>query len=402
MTEYLGFQEFTPSEHQTEKKCIWCGKEQPPNRAHIVSRKLTLTSHKSAMLTHSVCQSCNAKCGQLENWILRYTPLGWTRFFYYLSSNSRAKSEAIPSYFYAADEHQWLVYHLEGCKPAKTIDTQLILSKDGQLSLITEGSEWDLHAIMDSLRTGRYTVDARRSLPDDFSPRVLFTRGQLIVVGRTEEEIALLIQALRSGNWQEKCARRFQPSNSWLERQHFKWSRENWLKLCSKISYEALCLFEGPSYCIRSDFDGVRSFILSGVSDKHHEIIFNRHGPLESKDIPNTGGCVDLTNGQNCPKDFVAILPNVEPGMHTVMIYEVDGWVCSSVSLSGFPPCALVLGGPDTHLRDLYCLVYDNQTDEIATTCLAYDHERPVIPLPVEGKLREALIRTYRLRQALL
>ena len=83
--------------------------------------------------------------------------------------------------------------------------------------------------------------------------------------------------------------------------------------------------------------------------------------------------------------------------MHEVILYEIDGWVCSSISISGFPACCIVLGGPDTHLKDLYMLVYDNQTDEFDTVCLAYNHYKPVIPLPIQGKMREALLRTYKL-----
>ncbi len=109
-----------------------------------------------------------------------------------------------------------------------------------------------------------------------------------------------------------------------------------------------------------------------------------------------------MTQGQNCPHDFFALLPCVSPGMHEVILYEIDGWVCSSVSVSGFPSLCIVLGGPDTHLRDLYMLVYDNQTDEFDTVRLAYDRYRPIIPLPTQGKMREALLRTYNLGTGLI
>jgi len=396
MTEYVAFQQFTPKEYQSEKRCIWCGQEKLHNKAHIISRKLTLTSHQSAILRYSVCQSCNSECGQLENWILRNSPLGWTRFFHYLSSNKESDSSAIPSYFYAEDQHEWLVYRLEG-KSTKVIDSQLILKKDGQLMLFIEEPESQLDTIRSHIRIGTYILDIRPSLPEDFSPRALVNQEQVIVIARTKEEIVLFVDVIRNKNWGEKSKNRVQLKSTQRNRQHFKWSRENWVKFCAKISYETLCLFEGSEYCLKSEFERVRSFVLAGVSSHCREIVFNEHGPMGSRDTPNTQGCIDLTQGQNCPKDFFALLPHVSQGMHEVILYEIDGWVCSSVSISGFPACCMVFGGPDTHLKDLYMLVYDNQTDEFDTVCLAYDRYRPVIPLPIRGKMREALVRTYKL-----
>ena len=398
MTEYIAFQQFTPKEHRSEKRCIWCGREEPHNKAHIISRKLTLTSHHCVILKYSVCQSCNSKCGQLESWVLRNSPLGWTRFFQYLSSNKESDTSTIPSYFYADDQHEWLVYRLEGGKLTKTIDNQLILKKDGKLILITNQPESQLEEIRTRVRIGVHTIDVRPSLPDDFSPRALVSQEQVVVIARTQEEIALFTEIVRNTNWREVSKNRVQPKSSLHNRQHFKWSRENWVKFCAKISYETLCLFEGSEYCLKSEFERVRSYVLGGVSGHYREIVFNEHGPLDSRDIPNTQGCIDMTLGQDCPQNFVALLPHISPGMHQAILYEIDGWVCSSVSISGFPACCIVLGGPDTHLRDLYTLAYDNQMDDFDTICLAYDRNRPIIPLAVEGNMKEALVRTYKLR----
>lgn len=401
MTEYIAVQQFTPKEHQSERRCIWCGKEAPRNKAHIISRKLTLASHQSAILKYSVCQRCNSKCGQIEGWILRNSPLGWIRLFYYLGSNRDSDSSAIPSYFYAQDYHEWLVYRLEGRKSAKTIETQLILQKDGRIVLFSKQAESQFDAILNCIRTGTYATEEKFSLPEDFSPRVLVSQEQVTVIARTQKELVLLIDTIRSISWYEEFRARIQLEGAEYNRQHFKWSRENWVKLCAKISYETLCLFEGSEYCLKPDFERVRSFVLAGVSNRYREVVFNEHGPLDARDIPNTQGCIDMTQGQDCPRDFLALLPNISPGMHGVILYELDGWVCSSVSISGFPACSIVLGGPDVHLRDLYTLVYDNQTDDFDTVCLAYDRLRPVIPLSVQGHMREALVRTYKLRGVL-
>jgi hypothetical protein len=319
-----------------------------------------------------------------------------------LSSNKESDSSAIPSYFYAEDQHEWLVYRLEGGRLTKTIDSQLILNKDGQLIFITEQPESQLDTIRSRIRIGAQIVDVRPSLPEDFSPRALVSREQVIVVARTQQEIVLFIDVIRNTNWCDKSRNRVQPQSTGGNRQHFKWSRENWVKFCAKISYETLCLFEGSEYCLKSDFERVRSFVLAGISGHYREIVFNEHGPLGSRDIPNIQGCIDMTQGQDCPQDFFALLPNISSGMHEVILYEIDGWVCSGVSISGFPACCIVLGGPDSHLRDLYMLVYDNQTDDFDTVCLAYDRYRPIIPLPVQGNMKEALVRTYKLSGGLI
>lgn len=402
MTEFLALQRFTPKEHQDNRRCIWCNQKVLRNKAHIISKKLSLTSHQSTILNYSICPSCNSKCGQIENWILRNTPLAWIRLFYYLGSNKTFDSGAIPSYFYAEDQHEWLIYKLEGKKSTKTIDSQLILTKEKQVTLIAgHNPEKQLETILSSIREGTYKTDIRPTLPEDFSPRALVDREQTIVIARTQRETDLLIDTVRNIHLEEQFKRRVQPKSSGLDRQHFKWSKENWIKLCAKIAYETLCLFEGSGRCLQAEFERVRSFVLTGVLEQYREIVFNEHGPIRQQDVPNTLVGVDLTCGQECPRDFLALSPRVETGMHSVVLYEIDGWVCSSVSISGFPATCMVLGGPDSHLSDLYMLIYDDQMDVFDTVCLAYDQSQPVITLPLQGRMNEALVRTYKLKYKL-
>ena len=402
MTEFLALQQFTPKEHRGERRCIWCNQKVLRNKAHIISKKLTLTSHQSAILRYSICTSCNSKCGQIENWVLRNSPLGWIRLFYYLGSNKASDSSAIPSYFYDEDQHEWLIYRLEGKKSSKTIDSQLILTKENQLTLIAEHTpDKQMEIIRSSIRRATYKTEIRPTLPEDFSPRAVVNREQTMMIARNQREIDFFVDMVRNTRQQEQFRRRVQTRGLGRDRQHFKWSKENWIKLCAKIAYEILCLFEGPGRCLQTEFERVRSFVLAGVSEHYREIVFDEHGPLGQKDVPNTLVCVDLTCDQECPRDFLAISPRVDPGMHSVVLYEIDGWVCSSVSISGFPTTSLVLGGPNAHLSDLYMLVYDDQIDEFDTVRLAYDLSQPFIPLPMQGHMPEALARTYKLKYKL-
>ena len=80
---------------------------------------------------------------------------------------------------------------------------------------------------------------------------------------------------------------------------------------------------------------------------------------------------------------------------HSVLLYSIDGWVVSSVSFAGFPPCILILGGPHARLRDLYLLVYDDEAREFNFARLAYTEELPIIPLPVPGEFLESICKTY-------
>ena len=67
--------EIYPSELKLNKECIWCKKNNKKNRAHIISKKITLNVHNAPVLKFGVCESCNSICGKLEEWILSRTQL---------------------------------------------------------------------------------------------------------------------------------------------------------------------------------------------------------------------------------------------------------------------------------------------------------------------------------------
>jgi hypothetical protein len=91
------------------------------------------------------------------------------------------------------------------------------------------------------------------------------------------------------------------------------------------------------------------------------------------------------------------MLSHAEAGMHSITIYESEGWICGSVSFAGFPPSALVLGGPDEHLEDIYSVVYDEVEGTFHYSRLAFDSTKPIIPMAVSGDL-SVLAKTYGLR----
>jgi hypothetical protein len=72
--------------------------------------------------------------------------------------------------------------------------------------------------------------------------------------------------------------------------------------------------------------------------------------------------------------------------MHAVALYEIGGWICSSISIAGFPPSFLVLAGPDAHLDDFYIAIYDDEEDEFHYLKLPNDCQSPLVALPLEER----------------
>jgi len=397
MKDFIAFQEFIPHEKANDDRCIWCKLCTPRNKAHIISKKLTVSSHAVATLKFNVCQKCNSKCGELEQWVLRYSPLAWIRFLCYLGSNKRSELMTAPSYFYANNIGEWLVYNIEvGGK--KAIPSQVLLLRNGNIKMFSQDPQntQEAEAIVTSLQNRRFRTDINCKLPADFCPRALFEKGAVTIIAQTDKDYKLFLKELFTQKYEVTSSNLFQIDSSTQDRQHFRWSRINWLKFCAKVSYETLCLFEGPRRCLEPEFGMIRNYVLDGLSKEYRELIFTDHGPFKTSDIP-TFVNADLTVEQKSPS-LPAILGHVEAGMHNVIIYEIDGWICSSISIAGFPPCFLVMGGPNVHLVDLYEMTYDEEEDNFHFLRLAYDHTKPVIPLYVEGDIRRTIANTYKLR----
>ncbi len=401
MRDFLAFQEFKPLEVRYGNRCIWCGKDSPKNRAHIISKKLTLGGHTTNLLRDSVCENCNGGFSPVENWILKNTPLGWIRFYFYHDSNRRANTNRILSYFYANEFQDWIVFTIEGNKETRSTVCQLILKKN-KLRFI---SEYDpdtaslyYNRILDDIQNNDFVEDIEKNLPEDFSPRALINNDRIIVIAKDTDgslEFKKHIQDAKFGVLAP--ADHVKPTDDGRTFQHFRWSKSNWVRFCAKIAFESLCLFEGVELCLRSEFDQVRSHAISNISKQGRKLIFNEHGPVRGSDtlIPVS---VDLSKGQNCPQNINAPLIQAGLGMHTVAVYEISGWICASISISGFPPSLLILAGPEVHLHDFYVTAYDDEEDEFHYLKLAHDETMPVIPIQIGGGQLGEIARTYNLR----
>jgi hypothetical protein len=400
---FVAFQEFLPNEQKETGRCIWCGEIAPVNRAHIISKKLTKQAKNAPTLRFRICQACNSLCGNLEQWILRKTPLSLVRIMLYAGTNAGRHSD-FPSYFYSEALGDWVVFQLDPASHSYRIGTQLILSNEKQATLLTEEPEERhkavLEIIQNSARRESALKNVRPSLPSDFTPRLLLLDSQeVIAIAGTEVGAQQALQSALLLEQMPEARARQCLNDSEREHHHFQWSRKNWARFCAKTALETLCLFEGGEVCLRQEFDHVRDFVRNGILSKGKEIVFEQTGPQDNSAI-SVPVYVDLTAGQTAPEYSACILPHTDPGCHIVLLYEIQGWVLASIVFGGFPPSVLVLAGPDAHLRDVYQMIYDYEESEFHFLRLAYNEREPVIPFPIPGDRFAALANTYRLRKA--
>lgn len=400
MRQFLALQEFTPVEQSGDGRCIWCGKTAAKNRSHIISRKLTGSAKNTPTLTRSVCVSCNTICGKTEDWILHHTPIGWARYFLYPSANSRSNPPHTPAYWFVPALDEWLVHTLNPATRQYVILPQLLLSASGQLRLFTSSPPNEAPALskvlFGTLRCGQFNRYVFKSLVEDFRPRAISSEGKTIIVARTEAEASALVCAITDQAPEIAEATKLPLSDCGARRQHFRWSKGNWVKFCAKVAFETLALFEGQAICTRPCFNKLRDYVLCGPTSQSRELLFDEHGPISEGDVPKPV-CIDLTVGQNCPVDVQALISITDSGMHSVTLCEIEGWICCSLSFLGLPPSVLILGGPEEHLGDLYELVFDEQESEFHYSRLAFDPSKPVFPKEVGGNAFASLVKTYRL-----
>lgn len=400
---YLAVQEYSPSENVNHKKCIWCKSDVVKNRAHILSRKLTNTTHPSTVLTLSVCEKCNNRLGQTEEWILRNTHIGWMRFFLYFSPNVKSSSVSLPSYFFSPNCNEWLIYYIKNGR--QIIPTQLLASKDGvDFAAFINENELDpyaaLRSLLEKIQIGNYSIYTNPRLHDSFSDRFLVGKDNIYLIVKEESSISAIVSIIKSTGFQRIQLDDFTKLQAGISHKrinHFRWSKENWSKFCAKICLECLSLFEGPEFCLDQTFDMVRRWVMQGPSKKSHEIIFDENGPITDKDMP-TPIFLDLSRLQNAPRHRKLVLGHCDIGMHIVLVFEVSGWIYASSSISGLPPSLFILGGPDIHLKDFYSLVYYEEEDKFSFYRLAYDISKPTVPIFLSDELTADILETYKLK----
>lgn len=364
----MNLTEVLPSEFELNTQCIWCMQDAKKNRAHIISKKLTRNVSNAPILKFSVCSKCNTKCGRLEEWVLSRTPLQWIKLMLYLGVNSKATSEHIPSYYFSSLLNEWIVFNLFADKDTRNyhhVKTQLIITKEEKPIFISmnlnPAQDKVFELFKNALEENSYILDSNPSLPKTFSSRLLLHKDKVILIVRNKNQIVKVKNFMNANYIVKKIERlKLNPTND--EEIHFKWSRVNWAKFCAKSAFEALCLFEGSKKCLKPTFDQIRKFVLEPLEKNAKNVIFDKRGPKDNSFFYPIH--LDLTNTQNAPSTIKAILLDPIPGTHDIILYEVQGWIITSVTFAGFPPVVLILGGPNETLNDVYIMRYDYQNSK--------------------------------------
>lgn len=396
---FLAFQEFLLSELKESGNCIWCGQLAPANRAHIISKKLVRNSHNAPTLHFRVCEPCNSKCGELEQWILRKSPLSWIQMMLYAGPSSGRRS-VFPSYFFSDILQEWVIFQLDGGSHSYVIPTQLVMKEAQELTLLTQESENKHESIIGDilalLHAKLLKRDIRPSLPVDFSTRILLFKGNAaVIVARTDKQAEQIVKTVQ--DLKERTQTHIQLGKTGQQQHHFLWSKQNWARFCAKTALESLCLFEGGNKCLAPDFALVRAFVTDGKIASGKELIFNQKSPKDAANIPSEIH-VDLSVEQSAPTIVSCVAPHFEVGSHAIVLYENRGWISASVVYAGLPATTLVLAGPDVHVHDFYQMIYDAREETYHFLRLAYDETKPIIPVAVPGRHFTEIAKTYKLR----
>jgi hypothetical protein len=303
--------------------------------------------------------------------------------------------------FYSELLSDWVVFHLDAASQSYVIPTQVIRLTSDDPELLTQKPlakhKSELEMINAAVSSGAFMTDIRTTLPEGFSPRLLFDQEKVIFIAQNENDARLSFDGLTKLQMLASDSKISELGNSGGEQYHFRWSRANWTRFCAKSAFEALCLFEGADKCLSPTFETVRNFVINGPLQSGREMVFNKNGPLREQDVPIVN-LVDLTVAQNAPETIDAIVPGAEAGMHVIIVYEINGWILAGVVFAGFPPTILVLGGPGEHLADIYQLIYDDKEAGYDFVKLAYDKSKPIIPLNIPGARFNVIAESYHLK----
>ena len=360
--------EIYPSELKLNKECIWCKKNNKKNRAHIISKKLTLNVHNAPVLKFGVCESCNSICGKLEEWILSRTPLNWIKLMLYVGGGSEATSKS-PAYYFSSVINEWIVFSIYVDKETRNyhhVATQFIIPNNDKnafltsFDLMTNVSE-TIDLFKQSIKNKTYKVDNNKSLPKTFSPRLILDNNNVILIIKDKNEIDIVESFIKDikNDSQMKNGKilKLNPRDS---RIHYKWSTINWTKFCAKSAFEALYLFKGSDLCLKATFNNLREFVLSPLEKAKIDVVFNNKRPTDYRFL--TPIHVDLTN--NSPSTIPALIPDTKNGQHEVILYEVNGWLVATVLFTGFPPVVLVLASDIEKLDLVYKMYYDYKEEK--------------------------------------
>jgi hypothetical protein len=208
-----------------------------------------------------------------------------------------------------------------------------------------------------------FTKYITNQLPHDFSPRFFLYKENCILVALSETDADRLIERVvhqGSDKNSEETITSTQFKSLDKLTINYLWSGKRYMKWCSKLAFEFLCLFKGASFCLREEFDAFRTQILQ--RDKYDEHII----PYEDKKGLRVGrltapGWVSYVNVKKSIKGF-PLIGTSRPNRHKIVIYESDEYILASVQLFKIEPCQLIMG-KSISMSEIYYIEYDYIND---------------------------------------
>lgn len=249
--------------------CMWCGKDLKKNKAHIISAKLIKENSEQNILNKSICISCNAKWGKIEDWLLNVSPLSLFRFLYH-----RKKSKGlhkVPQYHFNSEISNWLAIYRD--KAGEVHHFKQILFKEGKPNLFLIGLEIgenraELYKSFNTaILQNKDMIDINESLPDGFLERIIITEKNNIIVAKSKSTISPLLKYLeivRNQNvainsTEDNLAHEIDPNLYSDLNIQFLWNEKIWELYCIKLFFEFLAMHKSTSFCLHDSFKVIRN-----------------------------------------------------------------------------------------------------------------------------------------------
>ncbi|HYG40886.1 MAG TPA: hypothetical protein VD908_19815 [Cytophagales bacterium] len=244
----------------------------------------------------------------------------------------------------------------------------LFIYLEGAQSAENESSSNLENVIKERVIIKDFTKYVDNNFPMDFNPRAFLYKGKVILVGRSDEDILNLVNRIEKPKQITPTGEPIRATfGTNIEKYHilYKWSIKKYLKWTSKISFEFLSLIAGDEYCLKSDFDLLRDYILYAKdNDFIHSILFEDSKGFRVKRLTFDGW---IGMGIKKPSSELKIpaFSTQKQNAHKVSLYTFNGYLVSTVQLFNIEPAQLILAGPGLELPDHYYIEYDIDNDSL-------------------------------------
>ncbi len=349
----LLFESFVPTELLNQTNCIWCTTNQRKNNAHIFSRRIIKVNAPANQLRHSICAICNSNISKnIEDFLFKMTPLAYLADI--ILHNKLKSLKWIPNYYWNSSLKAWIIFIHDYKAKYETRPIQIMVNSNNQ-TLIYMSNELDmdsrriafLEKIKPDIIENKFTCHLSKLFPENFFPRGFYFDNQLILVGKSSEEIENLKAKILECTVDSEFSIKVKGNKNSIEKYQikFQWNIKSYYDYCAKISFELYSLVAGREACLTSGFSELREIITNYKRIKSSEITLTEEETdkyFSSRFVAE--GWLSYTEVNN----NIAIFPmtdTLDDFNHTVYLYELqNGLVCATVKLFNLQFAQLILG----------------------------------------------------------